>query len=285
MSLQYEFRIFFSVKDIPLTIAASATGTFDPWYDKFNYALNTTQCADGSLCRFADNYNCCDKKQGIHEIHYNYRNSAVMPSDMFELTAFYTAAGYTFPTSIPSMSARQTSYAESGHTFSTLARNLSTVRDMRKPPTSYVTTGHTYPTSPSSMSQLPGVPGLLTPTEPPETAARTSLAAFPTPTIASSITKTTTTASRLSPGRKAGIGVGVSVGVVLGVAICSICAYPTVRRLRSRRNPDKSKIPTLSVASMELEGSPARLELEAVRQVHELDDGVSKELVFGSAQK
>ena len=54
-----------SSTEIPLTIAALATGRFDPNYDKFNYALNTTQCADGSLCPFKDNRNCCDTKQGI----------------------------------------------------------------------------------------------------------------------------------------------------------------------------------------------------------------------------
>ena len=90
--------------EISLTIAALATGRLDPWYDKFNYALNTTQCADGSLCPFKDNHHCCDTEQGIHEIHYNYTNKAVMPSNIFELTAFYATAGYTFPTSIPSAS-------------------------------------------------------------------------------------------------------------------------------------------------------------------------------------
>ena len=110
MSLQFEyvssrFIIGVSSTEVSLTIAALAIGKFDPWYDKFNYALNTTQCADGSICPFKDNHSCCDTEQGIHEIHYNYTNKAVMPSNIFELTAFYASAGYTFPTSIPSTSA------------------------------------------------------------------------------------------------------------------------------------------------------------------------------------
>ncbi|KAM0803628.1 hypothetical protein BDR22DRAFT_42108 [Usnea florida] len=74
---------------------------FNGWYDTFNYQLNTTQCPDGTLCPFADNKTCCDAKKGIKEIHYSYNNSAVMPKEEAQLTAFYAAAGYTFPTSIP----------------------------------------------------------------------------------------------------------------------------------------------------------------------------------------
>ncbi|CAF9916537.1 hypothetical protein IMSHALPRED_003228 [Imshaugia aleurites] len=92
----------------PLTIAAPATGNFDPNYDKFNYALNTTQCPNGTLCPFANNQNCCDKNRGIQEVHYNDTSSAVMPTDVAALTTFYAAAGYTFPTSIPSQSAPPT---------------------------------------------------------------------------------------------------------------------------------------------------------------------------------
>lgn len=77
------------------------SGIFDPWYDKFNYTLNTTQCSDGTLCPFANNRGCCDENQGIKEVHYNYNSSAVMPKDVAELTTFYAAAGYIFPTAIP----------------------------------------------------------------------------------------------------------------------------------------------------------------------------------------
>lgn len=82
----------------PLIIAALASGAFNPHYDKFSYALNTTQCADGTLCPFAGNQDCCDAKQGITEIHYNYTTGAAMPADISRLSSFYSAAGYAFPT-------------------------------------------------------------------------------------------------------------------------------------------------------------------------------------------
>lgn len=88
-----------------LKTTASASGAFNPSYDTFNYALNTTQCPDGTLCPFASNQNCCDKNQGVKEVHYNYTSEAIMPTDVAALTTFYAAAGYTFPTSIPSQSA------------------------------------------------------------------------------------------------------------------------------------------------------------------------------------
>lgn len=89
-------------------MTASASGKFNPQYDNFNYALNTTQCPDGTLCPFANNSGCCDRNQSVTEIHYSYNSSAAMPTDVAELTTFYAAAGYTFPTSIPSTSPRPT---------------------------------------------------------------------------------------------------------------------------------------------------------------------------------
>lgn len=105
MSLQSEFVCSFQRSIIKnakvLTAIASVSGIFDPYYDKFSYALNTTQCPDGTLCPLADNQNCCHANRGIKEIRYKYNSSAVMPKDVAELSTFYAAAGYTFPTAIP----------------------------------------------------------------------------------------------------------------------------------------------------------------------------------------
>lgn len=101
------------------------SGTFNPWYDKFNYALNTTQCANGTLCPFADNGNCCNKSQGIKEVHYNYNSSAVMPTDVAQLSTFYAAAGYTFPTSIPTATPTPTAPPVFGSTKSMTSSGLS----------------------------------------------------------------------------------------------------------------------------------------------------------------
>ena len=62
----------------------------------FNYTLNTTRCADNTLCPYANNQTCCDKGQGIVEI--DYHNNEAMPSGSSDLLAalstYYEAGVY-----------------------------------------------------------------------------------------------------------------------------------------------------------------------------------------------
>ena len=142
----------------PLTVATLASGSFDPWYDKFNYALNTTQCPDGTLCPFPKNQNCCDAGQGVKEIHYNYPSSAVMPTVVVELNSFYAAAGYTFPSRIPYTSTcpdvvePSTFYTATDNSSPTRKPSTSNLPDVVKLTTFYVSTGYASSTSTTSMS-------------------------------------------------------------------------------------------------------------------------------------
>lgn len=198
-----------------LTTTASASGQFDPRYDKFNYALNTTQCPNGTLCPFSNNQSCCNKNLGIKEVHYNYTSSAVMPAELSELTTFYAAAGYTFPTSIPSLSTPSTGLSPSTEVYA---------------------------------------------------------AATPTPTP-------TATLVPGSSGTRQSVKTGLGVGITLSVLVCGVCAillHLTVRRRRRRQQDDIQKDPTLPTPTLakehqtELEGTPGRLELEALKEVYEL---------------
>ena len=145
----------------PLTVATLASGSFDPWYDKFNYALNTTQCPDGTLCPFPNNQNCCHTGRGVKELHYNYPSSAVMPTDVVELPAFYAVAGYTFPSSIPCTSTcpdvvePSTFYAATDGSSPTPKPSTSTHPDVVKPTTFHVSTGYALSSSITSMSAPP----------------------------------------------------------------------------------------------------------------------------------
>ena len=138
-----------------------ASGVFDPHYDKFSYALNTTQCPDGTLCPLTNNQNCCDAKQGVREIQFNnYNGSAVMPADVSKLSAYYSAAGYAFPTLLTGspITARltTTSSTESNNptlpTFFHTDPNPFPSDDVRE--FHHVTTDYTFPTSTSNSSAV-----------------------------------------------------------------------------------------------------------------------------------
>ena len=146
-----------------LTVTNLASGSFDPWYDKFNYALNTTQCPDGTLCPFANNQDCCDTGQGVKEIHYDYPSSAVMPTAIIELASFYAAAGYYFSTSIPYTSTYPdvidptTFYSATDGTSPTPMPSISTPSDVTELITFYVSTSYASSTIIPSKSISPNV--------------------------------------------------------------------------------------------------------------------------------
>lgn len=140
-----------------LIIAVLASGPFNPYYDKFSYALNTTQCADGTLCPFASNQDCCDAKRGVTEIQYNYTTGAVMPADVLRLSSFYSAAGYAFPTAsiVPIRSnivQPSTSYTTVYYTLPTSRPTKSISSDIVELSTPSAATRYTFPTSLPSAS-------------------------------------------------------------------------------------------------------------------------------------
>ncbi|KAL9137052.1 MAG: hypothetical protein Q9175_001730 [Cornicularia normoerica] len=129
-----------------------------------------------------------------------------MPTDVVELTTFYAAAGYTFPTSIPN---------------ATFSRKASSV--------------------PGSASSTP------------------------------------------SSGPGPGPRVGIAIGVTLSVVVCGACAillHLSMRRRQRRQQQqnDVSKELASPVSTLvhghklELEDTPARLEMECLPKVHELPD-------------
>ena len=225
---------------------ASASGGFNPWYDTFNYALNTTQCPDGTLCPFASNRNCCDKNQGIKEVHYNYTRDASMPTDVAALTTFYAAAGYTFPTSIPSQSAPLSEPLSSTelHKSAPLSEPLSST-ELHKAAT---------PT-PAATSSAPGL----------------------------SVPASSNTSSH-SDKIGLGIGIGIVVSVIVcGVGAILLYLYMRRQRRHHQQQPNQeddmqkgltSQALTLvhDGHSKELEGTPTRSELAGLEGVHELQD-------------
>ena len=223
----------------PLTIAASASGIFDPWYDKFNYTLNTTQCSDGTLCPFANNRGCCDENQGIKEVHYNYNSSAVMPKDVAELTTFYAAAGYIFPTAIPPPPT----------TLSSSTKLPIAVPTAIPPPT----------TTLSSSTKLP-------------------IAATPIPTTPSVPSPGLSHSDKIGLGISISLGVLVCSFCAI-VLHLFILLRRRRRRQSDMPKELGSRVPTsIHGYSTELEGTPAESELEDSQQVHELYDDYARSL-------
>ena len=69
----------------------------------FNLTLNSTDCHDGTFCPNANNETCCINKQGVPIL--TFRNTALIPSPVTQLTSYYSAAGYSIPTATTSASA------------------------------------------------------------------------------------------------------------------------------------------------------------------------------------
>lgn len=70
---------------------------------RFNATLNTTDCHDGTTCPNAKNETCCANKEGVSVI--SFHNTGLIPSTVTALTSYYSAGGYTIPTTTPAASA------------------------------------------------------------------------------------------------------------------------------------------------------------------------------------
>ena len=254
----------------PLITAALASGAFDPFYDKFSNGLNTTQCADGTLCPFASNQDCCDAKRGVTEIQYNYTTGAVMPADVWRLSSFYSAAGYAFPT----------------------ASNMSIRSNIVQPSTSHTTIHHTLPTSIPTKSIASEVVELSTfsaatsyifPTSLPSASGPSFLLNFEallnlkTDTITTTVTASAVPSSAPSK-TSSSLGSGIGIGIALSVAVCGVCAI--LLRLYMHRRPCRqrndmlpktaSPVPkSVHGISTDMEGTP----MEDLPRVYELDEG------------
>ena len=209
----------------PLIIAALASGAFNPFYDKFSYALNTTQCADGTLCPFASNQYCCDARRGVTEIQYSYATGAVMPADVLRLSSFYSAAGYAFPT----------------------ASNMSIRSNIVQPSTSHITVYHILPTSTPIKSIASDVVELSTfsaatsytfPTSLPSGSGPSFLLNFKTDTITTTLTASAVPSSAPSK-TSLSLGSGIGIGIALSVAVCGVCAV--LLRLYMHRRPCRQR--------------------------------------------
>lgn len=241
----------------PLIIAALASGAFNPYYDKFSYALNTTQCADGTLCPFPSNQDCCDAKRGVTEIQYNYTTGAVMPADVSRLSSFYSAAGYAFPTA-SDMSIRSnivhpsTSHTTVYYTLPTSIPTKSIASDVVERSTSSAATRYTFPTSIPSAS---GSCFLLN---------FEALLNFKTDT--KTITLTASAAASSVPAKtSSSLGSGIGIGIALSVAVSGVCAillglYMHRRPCRQRNDmlqKTASPVPrSVHGISTEMEGNP-----------------------------
>ena len=274
---------------------------FNAFYDRFNYLLNTTQCPDGTLCRFANNEACCDANKGIREIQYDYNSSAVMPKDEEQLSTFYAAAGYKFPNSIPRMHPtlppRPSSYllAPPENLNNTEMAATATPRAFLSPMSSQATAASS--TTPKASSGPDSAHSTAAssrnskassgPSSAQSTAAssRTSKASSG-PTSA----RSTAASSGLNPGAKAGITIGITLSIVLCTA-CVVLLYQRQRRRHRQQHrlqpqpqqqhqqqqygsdTPKDLAPSLTALaqdySAELEGTPVGSKMKASQKTHE----------------
>ncbi|KAL6714057.1 hypothetical protein ACLMJK_008551 [Lecanora helva] len=122
--------------------------------NQFIATLNITDCGDGTACPNPKNKTCCFNKQGVKII--TYHNDYLIPTAASGLSSYYSAGGYTVPTTFTSASTVISLPSSSYSTNTTDTPSASTT--LPSPPASYPIDATKGPDAPAAKSS--SYPGL-----------------------------------------------------------------------------------------------------------------------------